>query len=190
MNRFILSEEEKKEILSLHKKYISEQVTNTASTASNTASTVSNSASTQTSTVIAPGVYNEKVLELQNLLKTKHAAGIAADGKLGPKTLGAVENVLQGKPATPNVSTQNKVSSSVSTSGSTIPTTSGSTSASTTDNTVIPNQPLDKSLGSYDQKTDTVYKPGEEPKSSETPNLDFGLKLNPNFGKPQGDETD
>lgn len=181
MNRFILSEEEKKEILSLHKKYISED-------ASNTASTVSNTASTQTSTVITPGVYNDKVLELQNLLKTKHSAGITSDGKLGPKTLGAVENVLQGKPATPNVSTQNKVSSN--------DTTSGSTSASTTDNTVISNQPLDKELGTYDSKTDTVYKPGSEPISVPSqipisePSLDFGLKLNPNFGTPQGKETD
>jgi hypothetical protein len=190
MNRFILSEEEKKEILSLHKKYISEDASNTANTVSNTASTVSNTASTQTSTVIAPGVYNDKVLELQNLLKTKHAAGIAADGKLGPKTLGAVENVLQGKPATPNVSTQNKVSSSVSTSGdttsgNTTPTTLGSTTASTTDNTVIPNQPIDKELGTYDSKTDMVYKPGSEPI-----NTDFALKFNPNFNSEQGKETE
>lgn len=188
MNRFILSEEEKKEILSLHKKYISEQVTNTASTASNTASTVSNSANTQTSTVIAPGVYNEKVLELQNLLKTKHAAGIAADGKLGPKTLGAVENVLQGKPATPNVSTQNNVSTSSTTSGSTIPTTSGSTSASTTD--------LSSKINIDTPKQSNLnLEPGSD--MIQVKGLDSGnsilnqIGINPNeFNRPQGVETD
>lgn len=176
MNRFILSEQEKNEILSLHKKYISEQATNTAST-------VSNTASTQTSTVISPGVYNEKVLELQNLLKTKHGANIAADGKLGPKTLGATENVLQGKPATPNVVSQDKTPSNTSTQ---TPVLSSSTTPDVIklDNTQTPNVP-DESFGTYDKKTDTVYKPGETPIGDWTqyPKVDL-----PNFNVVQGEE--
>lgn len=77
MNLFILSENEKSEILNLHKKFINEN--------------------TNPVTEILPGVANDKVLELQNLLKTKFGSYITADSKLGPKTLDSAIRALLGQ---------------------------------------------------------------------------------------------
>lgn len=77
MNKFILTEDERNSISKLHKNYITEQVVQ--------------------DTVIQPGVFNQKVLDLQNHLNTKFNAGLIADGKLGPKTLAAAQKALQGK---------------------------------------------------------------------------------------------
>ena len=76
MNRFILTEDEKRHISNLHNNYISEQ--NTQDVA------------------VQPGVFNAKVQELQNhLISLGHK--IVADGKLGPKTLAAAQTSLQTK---------------------------------------------------------------------------------------------
>ena len=77
MNKFILTEDERNSISKLHKNYITEQAVQ--------------------DTVIQPGVFNQKVLDLQNHLNTKFNAGLIADGKLGPKTLAAAQAALQGK---------------------------------------------------------------------------------------------
>jgi hypothetical protein len=84
MNRFILTEEEKKNISNLHKRYVTEQ--------------------TLQDTIIQPGVFNQKVLDLQKHLITKFGLKIVPDGKLGPKTLAAVQTALKpksSKPVTP-----------------------------------------------------------------------------------------
>lgn len=85
MNRFILTEEEKKNISNLHKKYISEDVTQDVA--------------------VQPGVYNEKVKQLQDHLNTKFKSGLVTDGKLGPKTLAAVQAALQTKVSQPVTTT-------------------------------------------------------------------------------------
>jgi lysozyme family protein len=77
MNKFILTEDERNSISKLHKNFITEQAVQ--------------------DTVIQPGVFNQKVLDLQNHLNTKFNAGLTADGKLGPKTLAAAQTALQGK---------------------------------------------------------------------------------------------
>jgi len=77
MNKFILTEDERNSISKLHKNFITEQAVQ--------------------DTVIQPGVFNQKVLDLQNHLNTKFNAGLTADGKLGPKTLAAAQKALQGK---------------------------------------------------------------------------------------------
>lgn len=81
MNKFILTEDERNSISKLHKNYITEQVVQ--------------------DTVIQPGVFNQKVLDLQNHLNTKFNAGLIADGKLGPKTLAAVQTALQNNVSQP-----------------------------------------------------------------------------------------
>lgn len=80
MNRFILTEDEKRHISNLHNNYISEQ--NTQDVA------------------VQPGVFNAKVQELQNHLITL-GQKIVADGKLGPKTLAATQAALQTKSIQP-----------------------------------------------------------------------------------------
>ena len=80
MNRFILTEDEKRHISNLHNNYISEQ--NTQDVA------------------VQPGVFNAKVQELQNHLITL-GQKIVADGKLGPKTLAATQAALQTKSTQP-----------------------------------------------------------------------------------------
>ena len=88
MNRFILTEEERKNISNLHNNYISEQ--NTQDVA------------------VQPGVFNPKVQELQNhLISLGHK--IVADGKLGPKTLGAVQTAYLSKTTQPVASTTEPV---------------------------------------------------------------------------------
>lgn len=80
MNRFILTEDEKRHISNLHNNYISEQ--NTQDVA------------------VQPGVFNPKVQELQNhLISLGHK--IVADGKLGPKTLGAAQAAYLSKTTQP-----------------------------------------------------------------------------------------
>jgi hypothetical protein len=76
MNRFILTEEERQNISNLHKKFVNEEDAQATS--------------------IKPGVFNQKVQELQNhLISLGHK--IVADGKLGPKTLAAAQTSLQTK---------------------------------------------------------------------------------------------
>jgi len=79
MNRFILTEDERRNISNLHKNYITEQVA--------------------TDNVIQPGVFNQKVLDLQNYLIQNFGSKIVADGKLGPKTLGAAQEAYLSKTA-------------------------------------------------------------------------------------------
>jgi hypothetical protein len=80
MNRFILTEDEKRHISNLHNNYISEQNTQDVE--------------------VQPGVFNPKVLELQNhLISLGHK--IVADGKLGPKTLGATQAAYLSKTTQP-----------------------------------------------------------------------------------------
>jgi len=89
MNRFILTEDEKRHISNLHKNYITEQVA--------------------TDNVIQPGVFNQKVQDLQNHLINTFSSKIVADGKLGPKTLGAAQAAYLSKtkqPTTPAQTTQ------------------------------------------------------------------------------------
>ena len=74
MNRFILTEDEKRNISKLHKSYITEQAVQDVA--------------------VQPGVFNQKVLDLQNHLNTKFQSGLVPDGKLGPKTLAAAQAAL------------------------------------------------------------------------------------------------
>jgi hypothetical protein len=84
MNRFILTEDEKRHISNLHNNYISEQ--NTQDVA------------------VQPGVFNAKVQELQkHLISLGHK--IDADGKLGPKTLGAAQAAYLSKTTQPAATT-------------------------------------------------------------------------------------
>jgi hypothetical protein len=84
MNRFILTEDEKRHISNLHNNYISEQ--NTQDVA------------------VQPGVFNAKVQELQkHLISLGHK--IDADGKLGPKTLGAAQAAYLSKTTQPVAAT-------------------------------------------------------------------------------------
>lgn len=88
MNLFILSENEKTEILNLHKKFINEE----------------------NAVEVTPGVVNDKVLELQNLLKTKFGSSISADSKLGPKTIdSAIRALLGQEQLKPSVKVKSKV---------------------------------------------------------------------------------
>ena len=84
MNRFFLTEDERRNISNLHKNYITEQA--------------------DLDVAIQPGVFNAKVQELQkHLISLGHK--IDADGKLGPKTLGAAQAALQGKTTQPAATT-------------------------------------------------------------------------------------
>lgn len=74
MNRFILTEDEKRNISKLHKSYITEQAVQDVA--------------------VQPGVFNQKVMDLQNHLNTKFQSGLVPDGKLGPKTLAAAQAAL------------------------------------------------------------------------------------------------
>ena len=74
MNRFILTEDERRNISKLHKSYITEEAVQDVA--------------------VQPGVYNEKVKQLQDHLNTKFQSGLVADGKLGPKTLAAAQAAL------------------------------------------------------------------------------------------------
>ena len=48
---------------------------------------------------IQPGVFNQKVLDLQKKLNEKYKAGLTEDGKWGPKTSLAVANALKNVPS-------------------------------------------------------------------------------------------
>ena len=85
MNRFILTEDERRNISNLHKNYITEQV--------------------DTDNVIQPGVFNQKVQDLQNHLIKTFGSKIVADGKLGPKTLGAAQAAYLSKTKQPTTAT-------------------------------------------------------------------------------------
>ena len=74
MNRFILTEDERRNISKLHKSYITEQAVQDVA--------------------VQPGVFNQKVQDLQNHLNTKFQSGLVPDGKLGPKTLAAAQAAL------------------------------------------------------------------------------------------------
>jgi peptidoglycan hydrolase-like protein with peptidoglycan-binding domain len=74
MKRFVLTEDERRNISNLHKNYITEQ--------------------TVQDVVVQPGVFNQRVLDLQNHLNTKFQSGLVADGKLGPKTVAATQAAL------------------------------------------------------------------------------------------------
>jgi hypothetical protein len=85
MNRFFLTEDERRNISNLHKNYITEQSVQDVA--------------------VQPGVYNEKVKQLQDHLNTKFQSGLVPDGKLGPKTLAAAQAALT-KAASDNSKTQ------------------------------------------------------------------------------------
>ena len=85
MNRFILTEDERRNISKLHKSYITEEAVQDVA--------------------VQPGVFNQKVLDLQKHLITKFGLKIVPDGKLGPKTLAAVQAALQTKVSQPVTTT-------------------------------------------------------------------------------------
>ena len=74
MKRFILTEDERRNISNLHKNYITEQ--------------------TVLDVVVQPGVFNQRVLDLQNHLNNRFQSGLVPDGKLGPKTVAAAQAAL------------------------------------------------------------------------------------------------
>ena len=111
--KLIITEDEKNEILNLHRKFISEQVTRqpeigslktkpAQTIATNTPEAkLQQSTTTQTTTQapvtsapIQAGVKNPKVEALQNKLNEKFKSGLVPDGKWGPKTAAAVQKAL------------------------------------------------------------------------------------------------
>lgn len=113
-NRFYITEEDKKNILHQHKNYVNEQGVEVPGLSSqnsilNTLSpqqqVPTQTTTTQTTTPpqgkvenIQPGVFNQKVMDLQKKLNEKYKSGLIPDGKWGPKTSLAVANVLKGLP--------------------------------------------------------------------------------------------
>jgi hypothetical protein len=112
-NRFYITEEDKKNILHQHKNYVNEQGVEVPGLSSqnsvlNTISPqqqVPQQVTTQTTTPpqgkvenIQPGIFNQKVMDLQKKLNEKYKSGLIPDGKWGPKTSLAVANVLKGLP--------------------------------------------------------------------------------------------
>jgi len=110
MNRFFLTEDERRNISNLHNNYISEQ--NTQDVA------------------VQPGVFNPKVQELQNhLISLGHK--IVADGKLGPKTLGAAQAAYLSKTKQPTTSPVAASTSPVAASTSPVAASTSPVAAST-----------------------------------------------------------
>ena len=124
--RLIITEEEKNQIINLHRKFINEagpggidpnlqqgNTTTTTTVAPVTTTTTTVAPVTTTTTTVAPvaiqkGVKNPKVETLQNKLNEKFKSGLTPDGKWGPKTAAAVQTALaslQGAQQ-PNASTQ------------------------------------------------------------------------------------
>ena len=108
-NRFYITEEDKKNILHQHKNYVNEQGVEVPGLSSQNSvlNTISpqQQVPQQTTTPpqgkvenIQPGVFNQKVLDLQKKLNEKYKSGLILDGKWGPKTSLAVANVLKGLP--------------------------------------------------------------------------------------------
>ena len=117
-NRFYITEEDKKNILHQHKNYVNEQGVEVPGLSSQNSvlntifpqQQVPQQVPTQTTTTqtttppqgkvenIQPGVFNQKVLDLQKKLNEKYKSGLIPDGKWGPKTSLAVANVLKGLP--------------------------------------------------------------------------------------------
>lgn len=98
MKQFIISESERNFILNQHKKYLKEETSSTGTTTGTTTTgTTTTGTTTGTTTDILPGVENQKVKELQDLLITKFKSGISSDSKLGPKTLDSAIRALLGQ---------------------------------------------------------------------------------------------
>ena len=114
MENFKLTQEEKNRILNLHENFIKEQMAG-AGDPNDYVSSLINQTTQQVQTTpqpqpipqpqtqivpgekIVPGVYNATVKLLQDRLNEKYQAGLSPDGKLGPKTMAALENVLKQK---------------------------------------------------------------------------------------------
>ena len=108
-NRFYITEEDKKNILHQHKNYVNEQGVEVPGLSSQNSilNTIipQQQVPQQTTTPpqgkvenIQPGVFNQKVMDLQKKLNEKYKSGLIPDGKWGPKTSLAVANVLKGLP--------------------------------------------------------------------------------------------
>ena len=108
-NRFYITEEDKKNILNQHKNYVNEQGVEVPGLSSQNSvlNTISpqQQVPQQTTTPpqgkvenIQPGVFNQKVMDLQKKLNEKYKSGLILDGKWGPKTSLVVANVLKGLP--------------------------------------------------------------------------------------------
>ncbi len=112
--RLIITEEEKNQIINLHRKFINEAGPGGIDPSLQQGTTTSGVTSGATSgatvqpTVIQKGVKNPKVEALQTKLNEKFNSGLVVDGKWGPKTAAAVQTALtslQGAQQ-PNASTQ------------------------------------------------------------------------------------
>lgn len=114
--RLIITEEEKNQIINLHRKFINEAGPGGIDPnlqQGNTTTTTTVAPVTTTTTTVAPvsiqkGVKNPKVEALQTKLNEKFNSGLVVDGKWGPKTAAAVQTALaslQGAQQ-PNASTQ------------------------------------------------------------------------------------
>ena len=108
-NRFYITEEDKKNILNQHKNYVNEQGVEVPGLSSQNSIlntiTPQQQVPQQTTTPpqgkvenIQPGVFNQKVMDLQKKLNEKYKSGLIPDGKWGPKTSLAVANVLKSLP--------------------------------------------------------------------------------------------
>jgi hypothetical protein len=115
MENFKITKEEKERILNLHEGFvIKEQDTNMDGIPDNfqnvlqqltqqpkTQTTQQQPQTTQQQVVqgekIIPGVYNATVKLLQDALNEKYQAGLVPDGKLGPKTMMALEKAMKQK---------------------------------------------------------------------------------------------
>ena len=126
MENFKLTQEEKNRILNLHENFIKEQMAGAGDPNDYVSSLINQTTQQvqptpqpqpqpqptqqaqptpqpqpQTQIVpgekIVPGVYNATVKLLQDKLNEKYQTGLSPDGKLGPKTMAALENVLKQK---------------------------------------------------------------------------------------------
>jgi len=114
MENFKITKEEKERILNLHEGFvIKEQDTNMDGIPDNFQNVLQQLTQQQPQTTqqqpqttqqqvvqgekIIPGVYNATVKLLQDALNEKYQAGLVPDGKLGPKTMMALEKAMKQK---------------------------------------------------------------------------------------------
>ena len=140
MNRFILTEDERRNISKLHKSYITEEAVQDVA--------------------VQPGVFNQKVLDLQKHLITKFGLKIVPDGKLGPKTLAAVQTALKPKSSKP------------------VTTTTTATQTPTNTSTSSVSEPSAQDLAKWDLKTPEEYFNDETNKNLYNNSLKNKLGLN------------
>ena len=112
--RLIITEEERNEILNLHKSRIFEGPEDALGTQGTPVVGATNTGPGIGNTVNQPGLPAAqpptKITQLQNKLNQKFKSGLTADGKWGPKTANAVLSALKGlspqQPATQQPATQ------------------------------------------------------------------------------------